>query len=150
MAASAKVWSLDQMLRMLEKGTMTYSNIYQRSYVWDREAECNLIASFVEGRDIPAITANRHVDEGNKSGTLFDLLNGKQRLTASSLFKNNKFPISDLRRLKLNPEDAVELTEEEKEHLHYYVDKKGEKSLISMVCILMTFPKSYSVLFWGE
>lgn len=127
MAASAKVWSLDQMLRMLEKGTMTYSNIYQRSYVWDREAECNLIASFVEGRDIPAITANRHVDEGNKSGTLFDLLNGKQRLTASSLFKNNKFPISDLRRLILNPEDAVELTEEEKEHLHYYVDKKGRE-----------------------
>lgn len=128
MAASAKVWSLDQMLRMLEKGTMTYSNIYQRSYVWDRETECNLIASYIEGRDIPAITANRHVDGEDKGKTLFDLLNGKQRLTASGLFKNNQFPISNLRKLKLNPEDAVELTEEEKERLHYYVGEKGEEA----------------------
>lgn len=39
MAAAAKVWSLEQMLRMLEKGTMTYSNIFmcgivKRSVTW--------------------------------------------------------------------------------------------------------------------
>lgn len=127
MAAAAKVWGLDQMLRMLEKGTMTYSNIYQRSYVWDRETECNLIASFVEGRDIPAITANRHVGDDKKAGTLFDLLNGKQRMTASSLFVKDKFPISNLRKLRLNPEDAIEFTDEEKEKVHYCVDNKGRE-----------------------
>lgn len=127
MAAAAKVWNLDQMLRMLEKGTMTYSNIYQRSYVWDRETECNLIASFIEGRDIPAITANRHVGDDKKAGTLYDLLNGKQRMTASSLFIKDKFPLSNIRKLRLNPEDAIEFTDEEKEKVHYCVDKKGRE-----------------------
>lgn len=127
MAAAAKVWNLDQMLRMLEKGTMTYSNIYQRSYVWDRETECNLIASFIEGRDIPAITANRHVGDDKKAGTLFDLLNGKQRMTASSLFIKDKFPLSNIRKLRLNPEDAIEFTDEEKEKVHYCVDEKGRE-----------------------
>ena len=127
MAAEAKVWALDQMLRMLEKGTMTYSNIYQRSYVWDRETECNLIASLIEGRDIPAITANRHITANKADGTLFDLLNGKQRLTASEKFKNNEFPISDLRKLKLSKEDAIDLSPEEKESVHYYVDEEGRE-----------------------
>ena len=129
MAAAAKVWSLEQMLRMLEKGTMTYSNIYQRSYVWDRETECNLVASFVEGRDIPAITANRHVGDDKKDGTLFDLLNGKQRMTASELFTKDKFEISNLRKLRLNPEDAIEFTEEEKELVHYGVDENGREMI---------------------
>jgi len=129
MAAAAKVWSLEQMLRMLEKGTMTYSNIYQRSYVWDRETECNLVASFVEGRDIPAITANRHVGDDKKAGTLFDLLNGKQRMTASELFTKDKFEISNLRKLRLNPEDAIEFTEEEKELVHYGVDENGREMI---------------------
>lgn len=117
------------MLRMLEKGTMTYSNIYQRSYVWDRETECNLVASFVEGRDIPAITANRHVGDDKKAGTLFDLLNGKQRMTASELFTKDKFEISNLRKLRLNPEDAIEFTEEEKELVHYGVDENGREMI---------------------
>lgn len=129
MAAAAKVWSLEQMLRMLEKGTMTYSNIYQRSYVWDRETECNLVASFVEGRDIPAITANRHVGDDKKDGTLYDLLNGKQRMTASELFTKDKFEISNLRKLRLNPEDAIEFTEEEKELVHYGVDENGREMI---------------------
>ena len=128
MAAAAKVWSLEQMLRMLEKGTMTYSNIYQRSYVWDRETECNLVASFVEGRDIPAITANRHVGDDKKAGTLFDLLNGKQRMTASELFSKDKFEISNLRKLRLNPEDAIEFTEAEKELVHYE-DENGREMI---------------------
>lgn len=127
MAAAAKVWALDQMLRMLEKGTMTYSNIYQRSYVWDRETECNLIASLIEGRDIPAITANRHITANKTDGTLFDLLNGKQRLTASEKFKNNEFQIADLRKLKLSKEDAIDLSPEEKESVHYYVDEEGRE-----------------------
>ena len=127
---SAKTWSLDQMLRMLEKGTMTYSNIYQRSYVWDHERECNLVASYIEGYDIPAITANSHTDEDTtkkKKSALYDLLNGKQRLTCSERFKNNQIMINGLRKLKLNPEDAIDLTDEEKELLHYMVDDEGRE-----------------------
>ena len=124
MSASAKVWPLSQMLRMLEKGTMSYSNIYQRCYVWDRETECNLMATLIEGRDIPAITAN-HIVNQEENTNYYDLLNGKQRITASQLFRDNQYPISNLRKLKVNPEDAIDFTDEEKELLHYEVDEKG-------------------------
>jgi hypothetical protein len=132
MNASAKSWSIGQFMRMLEKGTITYSNIYQRSYSWDRECECNLIASYVENYKIPPITCNRHTiaeDGTPMKNSIFDLLNGKQRITATFKYTSNEFPISDLRILQVNPEDSLTFTDEEKELLKYHVDDEGRERI---------------------
>lgn len=125
----AKVWSVDQVMRMLKKGTITYSNIYQRSYVWDKERECNLFASLVEGYDIPAITCNRHTmteDGMALKDATYDLLNGKQRLTAMEKIFNGEVKMEGLRPLKLVSDDAITFTDEEKELLHYRLEDGRE------------------------
>ena len=41
-AQAAKTWNVLQFVKMVEHGTITFSNIYQRSYVWDKDRECKL------------------------------------------------------------------------------------------------------------
>ena len=38
-AQAAKTWNVLQFVKMVEHGTITFSNIYQRSYVWDKDRE---------------------------------------------------------------------------------------------------------------
>ena len=45
-AQAAKTWNVLQFVKMVEHGTITFSNIYQRSYVWDKDRECKLFASW--------------------------------------------------------------------------------------------------------
>ena len=73
-AQAAKTWNVLQFVKMVEHGTITFSNIYQRSYVWDKDRECKLFASLVESFPIPAINASRHTAEKKGDPGVYDLL----------------------------------------------------------------------------
>ena len=118
-AQAAKTWNVLQFVKMVEHGTITFSNIYQRSYVWDKDRECKLFASLVEAFPIPAINASRHTAEKKGDPGVYDLLNGKQRVTALTKIFGGEVRCQNLWRLRLNPEDPIDLTDEEKEFLKY-------------------------------
>ena len=118
-AQAAKTWNVLQFVKMVEHGTITFSNIYQRSYVWDKDRECKLFASLVESFPIPAINASRHTAEKKGDPGVYDLLNGKQRVTALTKIFGGEVRCQNLWRLRLNPEDPIDLTDEEKEFLKY-------------------------------
>ena len=64
---------------------------YQRGSVWSQAQQALLIDSIMRGFDIPKIFL-RKLPDG--SPFLFDVIDGKQRLTAIWRFVNNKFPFS--------------------------------------------------------
>ena len=106
-AQAAKTWNVLQFVKMVEHGTITFSNIYQRSYVWDKDRECKLFASLVESFPIPAINASRHTAEKKGDPGVYDLLNGKQRVTALTKIFGGEVRCQNLWRLRLNPEDPL-------------------------------------------
>lgn len=84
---------------------------HQREYCWDRPRERKFIQSILKGFPIPSILmSERRVD---RHPTLED---GRQRLTAASRFRSNKFPIpwlgSELTYDELPAEDKMRFDNE--------------------------------------
>lgn len=129
-SASAKTWGVKQLLTMVENTTLTFSNLYQRSYVWDFERECELMATLIEGWTIPEVICSRKkVIENGKEKNVYDLLNGKQRLTAMKKLFADEVVFQNLRRLSLDEDDAaliLSLTEEEAELLKLEEGEDGK------------------------
>lgn len=67
--------------------SLNYNPSYQRGEVWCRNGQRELIRSLLEGINIPQIVLNENDDEK------YDLIDGKQRLTAIMSFMNNDFPV---------------------------------------------------------
>ena len=63
---------------------------YQRGKVWSTPQQALLIDSILRGFDIPKIYVRKHPPGGN---VLFDVVDGKQRLTAIWRFLSNEFPL---------------------------------------------------------
>lgn len=130
---SAKTWNIFQYIAMCKNGGITFSNIYQRSYVWDKERECNLLASLIEGYKFPAVTASKHAAVDKKDKNQYDLLNGKQRLTALLKIYDGEVVMEDVRRLTISPDDFATLitlgiTDEELAKIKY-INVDGEDTI---------------------
>lgn len=64
----------------------------QRPYVWTTHQEEQLIISILVGREIPPIKYVSLICEGE--GDIYQIIDGKQRLTAIIRFLKNKFPVN--------------------------------------------------------
>ena len=131
---SAKVWGVAQYIAMCKNGGITFSNIYQRSYVWDKERECNLLASLIEGYKLPALIASKHTATDKRDKNQYDLLNGKQRMTALLKIYDGEVTMEGVRRLVISPEEfgvlrGYGLTDEQLNELKYDVNEEGEDTI---------------------
>ena len=97
-------WNCNQLTKMIVGNKISFNNIVQRSYVWDKKRKCDLIESLIIGYPIPPIYTKR------SDGKVYDVLDGKQRLMTVSSFLNDEYALSGLEPLKIT--DIA--TEEEK------------------------------------
>jgi len=147
---AAKSWTVKQLLKMLEGETISFSDIYQRSYVWDISRESNLIGSLIENYAIPALSCNRNVPQaGSKDKAQYNLLNGKQRLSALDRIVKDQVKMQDVRRLKLDPEYPLTFTDEEKTLLQWIVEE-GEQTIDINGLSFGEFPKELQDLILGR
>lgn len=97
-------WNCNQLTKMIVGNKVSFNNIVQRSFVWDKKRKCDLIESLIIGYPIPPIYTKRSDDK------IYDVLDGKQRLITVSSFLNDEYVLSDLEPLHIT--DIA--TEEEK------------------------------------
>ncbi|WP_129373598.1 DUF262 domain-containing protein [Pseudomonas aeruginosa] len=71
-----------------------YDPPYQRRSVWSDEKQSYLIDSILRNFPIPPIFLHRKIDS-NTGTTTYDVIDGKQRLTAIARFINNEIPAAN-------------------------------------------------------
>lgn len=128
-------WNSKQISKMIENKKISFDNIVQRGDVWEAARRSYLIDSMITGYITPPIYAKRGEDK------VYDILEGKQRLTTINMFLNDKFALTGLNDIivtddvtgeektyKLNGMRFSELPEEIKEIINtftftiYYFD----------------------------
>lgn len=82
-------WSVKQVVKMISKGTVSFENSVQRGYVWNKSRQSLLIHSLIVGFPVPPCFAR-------KGDGVYDMLDGKQRLTTLQRFYNNEFALTGL------------------------------------------------------
>lgn len=91
-------WNVKQIVTAMQKGSLVFDNVIQRSLVWNAQQKSKLIESVLLGRKIPAIFCVRtetDAPEGCKKGSkVFDCIDGKQRCNALREFKENKLVLT--------------------------------------------------------
>ena len=91
-------WGANQLAAMVKNERIVFTNIVQRSYVWERSRKSGLIESMVIGVPIPTTYAKRYDDgSGKRNSNVYDMLDGKQRLSTIKQFINNEFALTALR-----------------------------------------------------
>ena len=65
----------------------------QRGFVWTMEQKQNLIWSVLLGRHIPHCAILSIIDPDNESEEIFQIIDGKQRLSTLLFFVEDKFPL---------------------------------------------------------
>ena len=81
-------WRAKQISKMMGNGTIVTNNVVQRGEVWDRKRKSLLVHSMLVGYPIGPIYAM-------KNESIYDALDGKQRLTTIASFRNGDFKLSD-------------------------------------------------------
>lgn len=71
-----------------------FDPVYQRKSIWTDEKKSFLINSIAKNFPIPPIFLHQKIDDATGK-TKYDIIDGKQRLTAIIEFLNNEIPISD-------------------------------------------------------
>lgn len=122
MNKSSIPWSSKQIARMYENGCLRFDNAIQRGEVWDIKRKSLFIDSLLRGYPCPpmfTIKTEEKVNTPKGDVNVFDCIDGKQRCTTISQFKNNEFALSGLEpiifgndELELNGLTYEELPEE--------------------------------------
>ena len=82
-------WSVKQIVKMIQKGNISFENAVQRGYEWDVKRASLFIHSLITGYPIPPVFAARGENK------VYDMLDGKQRLTTLLRFYNGDFALKD-------------------------------------------------------
>lgn len=77
-----------------QSGKFNYNPPYQRQSVWTDEKQSYFIDSILRNFPIPPIFLHRKIDD-NTGRTSFDVIDGKQRLTAIARFIENEIPAAN-------------------------------------------------------
>ena len=82
-------WSCKQVASMTKNKKCSYDNIIQRSYVWEKARQSNLIHSLIENFPVPPFYTRR-------INGIYDFLDGKQRIDAIVGFINDCYKLTSL------------------------------------------------------
>ena len=90
-------WSANQLAAMIKNGKIVFENVIQRGYVWEKTRKSALIESMMLSVPIPAVYAKRYDDgSGKKNSNVYDILDGKQRLSTIKQYLNDEFALTEL------------------------------------------------------
>ena len=102
-------WTCKQIVKMIDKDTISFKNIVQRSFVWEKHRMSELIWSIIMGYPIPPIYAERGKTDNDKV-KIYDVLDGQQRNTSIYKFMKDEFALTQLKPIPYLDEDGNECT----------------------------------------
>lgn len=90
---TATVWTISEFYDYFQTNKLNFNVGYQReSGIWDENAKSYLIDSIMKNYPIPSIFLNPKIDD--KGRTVYDVVDGKQRLLTIKEFIENKIPLT--------------------------------------------------------
>jgi len=95
-------WSAKQVCKMIDSNKFNFDNAVQRGLVWDRSRSSLLIDSMLRSYPIPAIYTT-------KDGSVYDVLDGKQRFYAVHDFINGNYSLKDVPEYEDDEGNVIEL-----------------------------------------
>ena len=99
MTKAALSWNINQVVKGMNNGTITFDNAIQRGFVWDKKRMSLLIDSVLRDYPIPPIFTIRTEEKvvvRNKEVSVYDCIDGKQRSTTFKMFMENEFTLTGL------------------------------------------------------
>jgi hypothetical protein len=106
---SSITWTCKQIVKMIDKETISFKNVVQRSCVWERHRMSELIWSIIMGYPIPPVYAERGTS-GNDKIKVYDVMDGQQRNTSIYKFIKDEFALTELKPIPYLDENGNECT----------------------------------------
>ena len=104
---SSITWTCKQIVKMIDKETINFKNVVQRSFVWERHRMSELIWSIIMGYPIPPIYAERG-DSDNDKVKIYDVMDGQQRNTTIYKYLKDEFALTELNPIPYLDEEGNE------------------------------------------
>ena len=104
---SSITWTCKQIVKMIDKETISFKNVVQRSFVWERHRMSELIWSIIMGFPIPPLYAERG-ESVNDKVKIYDVLDGQQRSTSIYRYLNDEFALTELKPIPYLDENGNE------------------------------------------
>lgn len=106
---SSITWTCKQIVKMIDKDTISFKNVVQRSFVWEKHRMSELIWSIIMGYPIPPIYAERG-ESVNDKVKIYDVMDGQQRNTTIYKYLKNEFALTQLKPIPYLDENGNECT----------------------------------------
>lgn len=106
---SSITWTCKQIVKMIDKETISFKNVVQRSFVWERHRMSELIWSIIMGYPIPPVYAERG-ESVNDKVKIYDVMDGQQRNTTIYKYLKDEFALTELKPIPYLDENGVECT----------------------------------------
>jgi hypothetical protein len=94
---------------MIDKETINFKNVVQRSFVWEKHRMSELIWSIIMGFPIPPVYSERGGTENDKV-KVYDVLDGQQRCTSIYKYISDEFALTELKPIPYLDEEGNECT----------------------------------------
>lgn len=104
---SSITWTCKQIVKMIDKETISFKNVVQRSFVWEKHRMSELIWSIIMGYPIPPVYSERGGNENDKV-KVYDVLDGQQRCTTIYKYVTDEFALTDLKPIPYLDEEGNE------------------------------------------
>ena len=104
---SSITWTCKQIVKMMDKETISFKNVVQRSFVWEKHRMSELIWSIIMGYPIPPIYAERGNTDNDKI-KIYDVMDGQQRNTSIYKYIKDEFALTQLKPIPYLDENGNE------------------------------------------
>lgn len=104
---SSITWTCKQIVKMMDKDTISFKNVVQRSFVWEKHRMSELIWSIIMGYPIPPIYAERG-ESVNDKVKIYDVMDGQQRNTSIYKYMKDEFALTQLKPIPYLDEEGNE------------------------------------------
>lgn len=104
---SSITWTCKQIVKMIDKETISFKNVVQRSFVWEKHRMSELIWSIIMGYPIPPIYAERG-ESVNDKVKIYDVMDGQQRNTTIYKYLKDEFALTELKPIPYLDESGEE------------------------------------------
>lgn len=106
---SSITWTCKQIVKMIDKDTISFKNVVQRSFVWEKHRMSELIWSIIMGYPVPPIYAERG-ESVNDKVKIYDVMDGQQRNTTIYKYLKDEFALTQLKPIPYLDENGNECT----------------------------------------